>query len=294
MPVLNGAATVEEQLRALLGQRRDSDWCVVVADNGSSDGTQEVVRELALSDERLRLLDVSDRRGAAAARNLAVLRTSSEYVLFCDSDDVVGVDWIPQMRGALSRSAIVAGRLDGTRLNPVRRQRWRHIPQTDGLQHAAAPEGLMSASAQNLGIRRDLFASLRGFDERYVTYEDSDLCVRAQLAGESIAFVPGAVVHLRVRGTLTSGLRQAYRYGRGRRTLATAYGSGDPGRERFWSRVLRTVRPLLGAAKVSVLDREGAASALWFAVFTWGCEFGSVFPGATSRGDGRVGSRKQA
>jgi cellulose synthase/poly-beta-1,6-N-acetylglucosamine synthase-like glycosyltransferase len=43
IPVLNGAATLGRQLEALAGQTYDQPWEIVVADNGSTDGTVELV-----------------------------------------------------------------------------------------------------------------------------------------------------------------------------------------------------------------------------------------------------------
>ncbi len=63
IPVRNGAATLAEQLEALAQQEYDDEWEVVVADNGSSDATREVVngfRDLP----QLRVVDASGGSGA--------------------------------------------------------------------------------------------------------------------------------------------------------------------------------------------------------------------------------------
>ena len=72
MPVLNGMPWIEHQLRALAAQQLDADWEVVVADNGSDDGTRFCVEQWSERQPRIRLADASARRGEAAARNIGV------------------------------------------------------------------------------------------------------------------------------------------------------------------------------------------------------------------------------
>src|SRR5262245_15868415 len=48
-----------------------------------------------------------------------------------------------------------------------------------------------------------------GFDECLLVSEDMDYCFRAQLAGVTLHFVPGAVVHVRNRETLSALFQQA-------------------------------------------------------------------------------------
>jgi glycosyltransferase involved in cell wall biosynthesis len=47
VPNLNGAATLPDQLEALAGQTYTGDWEVILADNGSTDTSADVVREWA-------------------------------------------------------------------------------------------------------------------------------------------------------------------------------------------------------------------------------------------------------
>jgi len=73
MPVLNGAATLPQQLRALAAQTYPGRWELVVADNGSTDETAQVVREWTGRLPCLRLVDASDRMSTNYARNVRTL-----------------------------------------------------------------------------------------------------------------------------------------------------------------------------------------------------------------------------
>lgn len=76
----NEAGTLPAQLEAVLAQECGEPWEVIVADNGSTDGTQDVVRALAARDSRLRLVDASARPGSSYARNHAVLAAASSSI----------------------------------------------------------------------------------------------------------------------------------------------------------------------------------------------------------------------
>lgn len=101
VPAHNSEAFIGQTLASIRSQSF-TDWECVVVDDGSVDQTCAVVREVAASDCRVRL--VRQRCGGSSmARNRGFLEScpSSEYVSFMDSDDV----WEPR---ALE---VLAGRL---------------------------------------------------------------------------------------------------------------------------------------------------------------------------------------
>jgi GT2 family glycosyltransferase len=218
--------TLGAQLDALAAQRVPFAWEVVVADNGSGDGTAALARSYA-GRLRIRVVDASATPGAGAARNVGVSVARAPLVAFCDADDVVADDWLAAMRAALDRHAFVAGRFDGARLNSASVLRSRELPQQRGLQESARLPGLHAAGAGNMGIRADVFRAVGGFDPRCLYLEDADLCWRVQLAGVPLTWAPEVVLHVRLRGSLWSTARQGYHYGTGERWLALRYREQD-------------------------------------------------------------------
>lgn len=85
IPVLNRKALMRHTLECI---RRSSIWPVriLAVDNGSTDGTLEMLESYAASCPQLTVLQESE-RNAAAARNLGLSHVSSEWVYFFDSDD---------------------------------------------------------------------------------------------------------------------------------------------------------------------------------------------------------------
>jgi hypothetical protein len=215
-------ATLGQQLDALAAQQVPFRWEVVVADNGSTDGTVALARSYA---DRLpvRVVDASARRGAGAARNVGVTVARAPAVAFCDADDVVAAGWLAAMHDALREHAFVAGAFEGRRLNDDAALRSRVLPQQDGLQESAHLPGLRHAGAGNMGLRTEVFRAVGGFDPGALYLEDTDLCWRVQLAGVPLVHLPAAVVHVRLRGGLRASARQGYDYGTGERWLALRY-----------------------------------------------------------------------
>ena len=219
----DAAATLPAQLDALAAQDPACTWEVLVADNGSTDGTRDVVREAACAAVPVRLVDASGIRGAGAARNAGARVARGRDLLFCDADDVVAPGWVDALRGALRDADVAAGRLEWERLNSRAAQGSRALPQVDGLQYTEPLPRLGSASSSNLAVRRSLFDRLGGFDVRARYLQDTDLCWRAQLAGGTLAFEPDAVVHMRLRDGVVGAWRQGRGSGMGQRWLAARY-----------------------------------------------------------------------
>jgi teichuronic acid biosynthesis glycosyltransferase TuaG len=65
---------------------------VLICDDGSSDGSQELIEELASQDSRVRWLPGKRRGLPAIARNRGIRESKGEWVAFLDSDD----QWLPQ------------------------------------------------------------------------------------------------------------------------------------------------------------------------------------------------------
>jgi len=211
VPTRDAADVLPGQLRALSEQGPGEPFEVIVADNGSTDGTAGVVASWRAELPALRLVDASGRAGVSHARNVGVAAASGRNVLFCDADDEVAPDWVAAMSAALEQAAVVGGRLDRRRLTPASQLREGHVV-SDGL--TPWPGFLPFASGASLGIRTEVLRALGGFDETYVMgADDVELSWRAQLAGHRLAFAGDAVVHYRERVGVRPIGRQTFAYG---------------------------------------------------------------------------------
>jgi GT2 family glycosyltransferase len=203
-----GGPWLAEQLAALAGQTR-SPAQIVVVNNGQPGAVDEVVR--AWRDRMPQLELVEDRTYAMPgfARNVGAERARHPGLLFLDDDDVVDSGYVAAMSDALDQSELVAASVDIDTLNPpALTQRWgsmqAHGPMT---HHDFLPWSISAA----LGVRRETFVKVGGFDLSLAICEDTDFSWRAQLdAGAHLAFVPEARLFYRLR----TGIRPAFRQAR--------------------------------------------------------------------------------
>ncbi|MCZ1012214.1 glycosyltransferase family 2 protein [Streptomyces lydicus] len=104
MPVHNSAATLGFAVRSVLAQTH-TDLELLITDDASSDGSMDLLRELARQDERVLPESLPEQGGAARARNLAIARARGDYVAFLDSDDL----WLPAKAEKQLAFAAMAG-----------------------------------------------------------------------------------------------------------------------------------------------------------------------------------------
>ena len=140
---------------------------------------------------------------AAVARNRAAAGARGEALAFLDDDDVWLPDHLEGLAPALADeapgmayrdAAVVRERLepDGGRIELARR-----VIARDWDRELMGRWGYVPPSA--LGLRRDLFERLGGFDERMRYSEDWDLVLRAAAAAGPPRRVPGVTVEVRMR-----------------------------------------------------------------------------------------------
>jgi glycosyltransferase involved in cell wall biosynthesis len=214
IPARNAAGLLARQLRALAGQTYVGPWEVVIADNGSTDGTGEVVRTSAGGVPAVRLVDASRRRGINCARNEGARAARGDFLLFCDADDEVSPVWLGEMVKAASTADLVGGPLDRRTLNDPLTVAWRWPSPEAALP--VAHEFLPYAEGSNFGIWADVLQALGGWNEDYAGGgDDVELCWRAQLAGYRIGFATKAVIRYRHRPELRAMARQVFGYGFG-------------------------------------------------------------------------------
>src|SRR5438105_6924545 len=93
IPTKDRAALLQQTLDSVRAQTYP-EWEALVIDDHSRDDTAHVVQKFA--DPRIRLLQLTDKSGAPAARNLGVAEARREFVIFLDSDDLLAPHCIQQ------------------------------------------------------------------------------------------------------------------------------------------------------------------------------------------------------
>ena len=173
IPTYNRRDLVCEAIVSVTAQSY-SDVEVIVVDDGSDDGTAEVVQQFA------GVQYVYQRnRGVSAARNVGVVRARGELIAFLDSDDLWQPDKLAHQVALFDQHPDVhichtdeMWIRNGVRVNPHHKHR-----KTGGDIFVRSLE-LCLVSPSAVMMRRALFARLGGFDETLPACEDYDLWLR--------------------------------------------------------------------------------------------------------------------
>jgi glycosyltransferase involved in cell wall biosynthesis len=265
IPCLNEAEYIGAQLEALANQQRSEPWEVIVSDNGSTDRSLAIVEEYKTRVPNLRIVDASDRRGQAHAKNVGARAATGDALAFCDADDEVAPGWVAAIGEALSQYDFVASRFDVKKLNPPWLLDGRGSPQSTGLQTYRYPPYLPHAGGCGLGVRRALHEAVGGFDESWLLLEDTEYCFRVQLTGVPLHFAPDAVVHIRFPRTTRGVYRQAYSWGKYNVLLYKKYRPlGMP--KLSWK---DGVLAWIGIVKTLPAVRSKHGRAVWLWQFAW-------------------------
>ncbi|MHB8436357.1 MAG: glycosyltransferase family 2 protein [Acidimicrobiales bacterium] len=103
MPVYNGERTISEAVQSLLNQT-EGDFLLRISDNGSSDGTPAIAKDLAGSDKRIRYVRHEINRGAAWNFNYLVESTMSPLVIWAAHDDLWDPPFLERCLAQLQQS----------------------------------------------------------------------------------------------------------------------------------------------------------------------------------------------
>jgi dolichyl-phosphate beta-glucosyltransferase len=126
VPAYNERARIQATLSrivAYLDETRPGDYEVIVVDDGSDDGTADLVADLAPNNARLRVLRYTPNRGKGHAVRYGMLRAQGRFLLFCDADLATPIEEVETLFARLDQAhAIAIGSRDTPGANLTRRQ----------------------------------------------------------------------------------------------------------------------------------------------------------------------------
>lgn len=91
IPIFNGEMYIKNCIESIQNQTH-SDIEILAVNNGSSDNSEKILRDLSLDDNRIKIFTLTENKGPATARNLGLKNAVGDYIAFCDCDDFVPAD----------------------------------------------------------------------------------------------------------------------------------------------------------------------------------------------------------
>ena len=266
----------EDTLRSCFDGLRELDYPdyeVIVVNDGSTDATDDIVREYGF-----RLIS-TENRGLSSARNSGLEAATGEIVAYMDADARPDPHWLCHLATAFTRSSHAG--IGGPNIPPA----------DDGATAecvANAPGGpihvlLSDEIAEhipgcNMAFWKSSLEAIGGFDPRFrIAGDDVDICWRLQDQGWTVGFSPGAVVWHHRRGCVKSYLKQQFEYGKAEALL-----------ERKWPERYNRMGHLAWAGRVYGAPLAKVLGGRWKIYYgTWGT---GLFQSVYQRAPGILGS----
>jgi GT2 family glycosyltransferase len=237
---------------------------ILAVDNGSKDGTTEIIKQLPV-----RYL-WEGRRGVSYARNLGIEASRGDILAFTDPDCLASTTWLLELVRVFEGEGAggVAGEIvpyPGKTPAEQYAARRRSHSQVRPMNHPLHP----FAMTPNVAYRREVFQRIGLFDTRFPGggWEDADLCWRFFRGTDfTLGYAPNAVVFHRYRSTVKEFFIQHVRYGDGLARICAKYrGNLLPGWQqslhRYWN--LSNVTCVLAKEVLSGIEADDLYTA-WF------------------------------
>ena len=253
IPAYNEAKVIAGSVARILDSRH-AILEVIVIDDGSTDGTSEVVREHFGSDPRVTLITVAN-GGKARAVNTGLAASHGEVVVALDADTHFEPDTIARLArwfGDATIGAVAGNAKVGNRINLLTRwQALEYITAQNLERRALAALDCITVVPGAVGAwRRSALMKLGGFPTDTLA-EDQDLTIAIQKAGYQAVFDADAVAWTEAPDTVAGLAKQRFRWSFG--TLAMPMEA----RRRHAAAALRLARSRCAAAGMAIPDPIG-------------------------------------
>lgn len=204
IPAYNAQKTIAETLRSAIAQTWERKE-IIVADDGSTDGTADVVRRFAW---RGVAVFSAENGGLSAAQNHAFRHSEGDYIQWLDADDLLAPDKIERQLAALKEGESKRILLSSPWAPFYYRSRGARFVRNSVWQDLSPVEWLLRKLGENLHMQnatwlvsRELTEAAGPWNENLRYDQDGEYFTRVLLASEGTRFVPGTGIYYRATGS---------------------------------------------------------------------------------------------
>jgi glycosyltransferase involved in cell wall biosynthesis len=198
MPVFNAGQFLVQAVESILGQTLTT-FDFIIIDDGSTDGSREILGAFAAKDARIRLISRPN-KGIGPTRNEGWKTTNAELIAIMDADDIAVPDRLEKQVAFLRAHPEVVCVSGLTRLIDAQ-GRWIPCPLTPPLEHEQILElllkGACPVSNSAVMMRRTSIEQVGGYDEELSMAEDYALWLKLSEVGR-LANLPDVLVSYRI------------------------------------------------------------------------------------------------
>lgn len=204
IPNYNGMQYLQNCIQSLLAA--NGDFSILIVDNGSTDGSQDFIRE---NYPNIELICFTENTGFCHAVNVGVEKARTEYVILLNNDTQVDSNFVTALETALEKHAKRFS-VSAKMINMYQQDildgagdyycalGWAFAYGKDMpvASHCTRERKIFSACGGAAIYRKEIWNQLGGLDENHFAYlEDCDLGYRAQIYGYQNYFTPDAIVY---------------------------------------------------------------------------------------------------
>jgi GT2 family glycosyltransferase len=209
IPTRDHVQLLRKCLASIQERTRSPDYEILLVDSGSLEPeTRQYYAQLS-GDPRVRIIEFPGPFNYSAANNLGAQNAAGEILLFLNNDtEAIDPSWLEELARWTARPEI--GIVGGKLLYPDRKiQHAGIVVGMEGhgshvfsgfIEGASGPFGSVdwyrdysAVTGACLAIRREVFAEIGGFDERYkLVFNDIEICQRARAHGYRVVYTPYA------------------------------------------------------------------------------------------------------
>ena len=200
IPSYNRKDLLQKNLEAINNQKYKGYLEIIVVDDGSTDGTLQMLENKATLDSKFVFKYFSNlHTGPAKARNLGITHAKGDILIFLDDDSVVQDDnYIQKMAESFDEEnvGIVAGRTEDFYSGILKLIKAGDPPEID-FDNPLKLKAVVGTPTKNAASLREAVSKVGGFNPifKYAFGEDVDLCIKISNLGYKLAFCSEALVY---------------------------------------------------------------------------------------------------